>query len=384
MFDIAWKNQTHSGTSGTGGKASGVSDGAMGPNRIIFSGTEDMGGGLKAMFMSEIGVNPTNDELLGNRTGNSAIQWDSALNRTTAETAALKQGATGYTQNTNRQTWVGVTGGFGHIRAGYLVNNIYVLSSQSGYNQTFEGLLGADVFHIHGNTIVGGTRGNGVQYTTPELMSGLTATIQYGAGNGRQSLESGNGDTKDNLSRTGIKFDYASGPLKAAYARTEATTVTTNSILTANAQGETVTTPSAADAKGVLNQYIASYNFGPATVAYLINDGQSTQNIASGSAATAVSIGAVTKMKSNQLTVSAPMGKITLRASVGKLSTDTPYTSGTLRTVDVKGSQYGGTYELSKRTVAYLMQGKTEDTGTSASVWNAKRTSTAFGINHTF
>lgn len=384
MFDIAWKNQTHSGTSGTGGKASGVSDGAMGPNRIMFSGTEDLGGGLKAMFMSEIGVNPTNDELLGNRTGSSGIQWDSALNRTTAETAALKQGATGYSQNTNRQTWVGVSGGFGHIRAGYLVNNLYVLSSQSGYNQTFEGLVGADVFHTHGNTIVGGTRGNGVQYTTPELMKGLTATIQYGTGNGRQTLETGNADTKDNLSRTSIKFDYANGPIKAAYARTEATTVTTNSILTSNAQGETVTTPSAADAKGVLNQYIASYNFGPATVAYLINDGQSTQNIASGSGATAIAAGGVQKLKSNQLTVSAPIGAFTLRASTAKLSTDTPYTAGTLRTVDVKGSQYGFTYDLSKRSVVYVMSGKTEDTGTSASAWNATRKSTAFGINHSF
>ncbi len=372
MFDIAWKNQTHTGTSGTGGKASGVSDGAMGPNRIIFSGTEELGGGLKAMFMSEIGVNPTNDELLGNRTGNSGIQYDSALNTAATADPVAKAGATGYSQNTNRQTWVGVSGGFGHIRAGYLVNNIYVLSSQSGYNQTFEGLVGADVFHIHGNTAVGGTRGNGVQYTTPELTKGLTATIQYGAGNGRQTLETANAATQDNVSRTGIKFDYANGPIKAAYANTSAKTVTVASILSANAQGETLTTPTAGDLKGSLNQYIGSYNFGPATVAYLMNDGKSTNN------GTAVE----TKYKSNQLTVSAPIGAFTLRASTGNLSTQA--SNATTKSVDVKGSQYGFTYDLSKRSVAYVMQGKTEDTGSSASAWHATRKATAFGINHSF
>ena len=366
MFDIAWKDQKHTGTAGTGAKASGVSDGAMGPNRIMFSGTEDMGAGLKAQFMSEIGVNPTNDELTGNRTGNSGIQYDSTL---TAPAAATQAGATGYSQNTNRQTWVGLTGGFGHVRVGYLVNNIYVLSSQSGYNTTFEGLVGADVFHIHGNAIVGGTRGNGLQYTSPELMKGLTATVQYGAGNGRQTLETG-GTTQDNLTRTGIKFDYANGPIKAAYARTEAKTVTTSSILSANAQGETLATPANADNKGSLDQLIGSYNFGFATVAYLINDGKNTAN----------ATGAETKYKSNQLTVSAPIGKITLRASAGHLTTKT----ATATTVDVKGHQFGATYDLSKRTVAYVMTGTTEDTGASASTWNAKRTATAIGVNHSF
>lgn len=369
MFDIAWKNQSHTGTSGTGGKASGVSDGAMGPNRIMFSGTEDLGGGLKAMFMSEMGVNPTNDELLGNRTGNSGIQYDSALNNAATAAPVLNAGATGYSQNTNRQTWVGVTGGFGHIRAGYLVNNIYVLSSQSGYNQTFEGLIGADVFHIHGNAIVGGTRGNGVQYTTPAF-GPVTATLQYGAGNGRQTLETANAATQDNLSRTGLKLDYANGPLKGAYAYTTAKTVTLASILTSNAQGETLTTPTAGENKGSLNQLIGSYNFGPATVAYLINDGKNTL----------ASTGAVTKYKSNQLTVSAPMGKVTWRGSVGNLKTETT----TATTVDVKGYQFGATYDLSKRTVAYLMSGKTEDTGSSKSVWHANRTATALGINHSF
>jgi predicted porin len=383
-MDIGWKTQTHKGTSGTGAKAAGISDGAMIPSRINFAGTEDLGGGMKAMFMTEIGISPTNDELTGVRTGNSGIQWDSALNRTTAETAALKQGASGYSQNTNRQTWVGASGGFGEIRAGYMTTTMYQLSSQTGYNQTFEGLVGADVFHTHGNTFVGGTRGNAIQYTKSNLVNGLNATVQYGTGNGRQTLETDNGGTKDNLSRTGIKLDYAAGPLKASYGHTSATTVTTNSILTANAQGETVTTPSAADAKASLNQYIGSYNFGVATVTYLINDGESKQNIASGTGATAVAAGATTKFKSNQLTVSAPIGAYTLRYSTGNLSTNSPYTAGALDSVKVKGSQFGASYALSKRSTVYAMTGKTKDTGSAASAWNAQRSSTAIGLAHAF
>ncbi len=369
-FDIGWKAQTHKGTSGTGAKAAGISDGAMAPNRIIIAGTEDMGGGLKAMFMTEIGVNPTNDELLGNRTGNSGIQYDSLLTNAATAAPVLHAGATGYTQSTNRQTWAGASGGFGHIRAGYLVNNSYVLSSQSGYNQTFEGLVGADVFHTAGQSSTGGARGNGLQYNTPALAKGLTATLQYGTANGRQTLETNNSGTKDNFSRTGIKVDYDAGPLKAAIATTSVKTVTASSILNSNAQGEALTAPSNVDSKATLNQYIASYNFGPATVAYLITDTKATVN----------TTGAVTKTASNQLTVSAPVGAFTLRASMGNLTVK----SATATTTDVKGSQFGATYALSKRSTLYAMTGKTKDTGTSKQAWNAERSGTAIGLNHAF
>ena len=369
-MDIGWKTQTHKGTSGTGAKAAGISDGAMIPSRINIAGTEDMGGGLKAMFMTEIGISPTNDELMGVRTGNSGIQYDSALNNAATAAPVLHAGATGYSQNTNRQTWVGASGGFGEIRAGYMTTTMYQISSQSGYNQTFEGLVGADVFHTHGNAIVGGTRGNSIQYTTPALAKALTAIVQYGTGNGRQTLETNNGATKDNADRTGIKVDYTAGPLKASYGHTSAKTTIVASILTNNAQGETLTTPTAGENKGTLNQYIASYNFGPATVAYLINDGKNTL----------ASTGAVTKYASNQLTLSAPIGAVTLRASVGNLTTK----SSTATTVDVKGSQFGASYALSKRTNMYAMMGKTKDTGSSASVWNAQRSATAIGLAHTF
>jgi predicted porin len=105
-------------------------------------------------------------------------------------------------------------------------------------------------------------------------------------------------------------------------------------------------------------------------VTYLVNTGESKAN----------ATGVVTKLASNQLTVSAPVGAITLRASVGNLTTKSP----TATTADVKGHQIGASYALSKRTTAYAMTGKTKDTGTSKQAWNAERTSSAIGLMHTF
>jgi glycosyltransferase involved in cell wall biosynthesis len=179
-----------------------------------------------------------------------------------------------------------------------------------------------------------------------------------------------NGGTKDNFDRTGIKVDYTRGPLKAAFATTSVNTLTASSILAVNAQGETLGAIADANTKATLNQYIGSYNFGPATVAYLMTDTK----------ATVKATGAVTKTESNQLTVSAPMGAFTLRASMGNLTTKT--SAGT--TVDVKGSQFGASYALSKRTNVYAMTGKTKDTGSSKSAWHAERSGSVIGLAHSF
>jgi len=375
-FDIGWKAQTHTGASGQGGTATGISDGAQYPNRITFDGTEDLGGGLKAIFKSEIGINPTNDEILGNRTGNSGIQYDSAL---VAPAHATQIGASGYSQNTNRQTWVELNDAkLGALRVGYLVTHLYQASSQSGYNQTFEGLVGADIIHTHGQAFVGGTRGNGIQYTLP-AMGALKLSAQYGTGNGRQTLESQNATTRDNLSRFSFKLDYSDSGFNGTYAYTSAKTVTTNSILTANAQGETLTQPTAADNNAMLHQFLGSYNFGPFSVAALYNTGESKANLATAT----TPIGGVTSYRSSQLTAWMPIGKWTLRGSIGSLVTETPTNPGTT-TADVKGNQFGTTYDFSKRTTAYFMTGRTEDSGTARSLWNARRSAYIIGVNHAF
>jgi predicted porin len=378
-FDIGWKAQTHTGATGQGATATGISDGAMAPNRITFDGTEDLGGGLKAIFKSEIGINPTNDELTGNRTGNSGIQYDQALNNAAAAAPNLHTGGTGYSQNTNRQTWVELNDAkLGALRVGYLVTHLYQASSQSGYNQTFEGLVGADVIHTHGAAFVGGTRGNGIQYTLP-AMGALKLSAQYGTGNGRQTLETSNATTRDNLSRFSFKLDYSDSGFNGTYAYTSAKTVTTASILNANAQGEALTAPANADNNASLHQFLGSYNFGAFSVAALYNTGESKANLATAT----TPVGGATSYRSTQLTAWMPIGNWTLRGSLGNLVTEAPTNPGTT-TVDLKGNQFGTTYNFSKRTVGYFMTGRTEDSGTARSAWNARRSAYVIGVNHAF
>ncbi len=59
--DVAYANKE--AINGTGAKflkSTGVGDGANVPNRIILTVTEDLGGGLKAQFVNEHGISPTN------------------------------------------------------------------------------------------------------------------------------------------------------------------------------------------------------------------------------------------------------------------------------------------------------------------------------------
>src|SRR5450830_1886464 len=89
VVDMAIASQKDTNSLGTNGVATetqkvGVDQGILSRSRIGFKGTEDLGGGLKADFVLEYGVNP--DE---------------------AATAMF-----------NRQSYVGLSGGFGAVTIG--------------------------------------------------------------------------------------------------------------------------------------------------------------------------------------------------------------------------------------------------------------------------
>ena len=75
---------------------------------------------------------------------------------------------------------LGFSSGFGTVNIGYTYNNLYELSTLSGYNIGSEGLPGAASAHVLGNTFLGGTRSNGLTYISPN-MGGFTVRVQYGA-----------------------------------------------------------------------------------------------------------------------------------------------------------------------------------------------------------
>ena len=71
IVDMAYLAST---SSGTGSKTSGIDAGGWSSSRIGFRGTEDLGGGLKAIFTLEYGLTPDVNSGIGNTGGTNARQ----------------------------------------------------------------------------------------------------------------------------------------------------------------------------------------------------------------------------------------------------------------------------------------------------------------------
>jgi predicted porin len=331
-----WKNggTTHS-------KSAGVQDGAVAGSRFGFRGTEDLGGGMRAEFMIEQGLSGTSQQLTNARTSNSGHQVDGITGSGRSLTSL------------NRQTYIGLNGGFGTVRIGYQYTNLYELATLAGYTMTSEGLHGGDVAHLAQTS--GGTRANGLTYVTP-AMSGVTARIQYGAGADLNSYESKVAGLSNGLKqeRTSLMAKYDGGPLSAALAFTQYKSGT-------GAPGVAITTTTAK-----VTQIGASYNLGPAIIGGTFLDGTD---------------GAVsaTKTKAQQIGVRVPMGATTL---VGGMGSSVGKQAGT-KNVDVKTWQVGALYDLSKRTQVYAYTGNTKDDGLAATAID-KKTNTIVGVRHSF
>lgn len=372
--DVAYANKAV--TSGTGtnlGKASGVSEGQNTANRINFAMTEDLGGGMKAGAMVEMGLNITNGQLVSTRAAAAGVNVVNA-GSTSAE---IPTGS--YSTATNRQSYVFANGGFGEVRAGYTRTNLYELSTFSGY------LVGQEQYgsllHTFGNSVFGGTRANGLTWITPSV-NGFTATLQYGAGADREQYTTDtaagvNGVTEATLKRTGIKVDYANGPFKAAYAHTNvnAKTVAGTTVTTLNIFGAAGTDAANAEYKSNLDQLAASYEVGALKLtAHYLSGTKDNQGL---SAATSDQ-----KYKATNFGLLYTMGNVGLFASTGK-GTNTKVSDGSL-TNDIKQSQFGVRYSLSKRTVAYVMTGESKDNAATTATAVAKGKVTAFGMMHSF
>jgi predicted porin len=162
-------------TTSTGGNTG--TPGALSSNRIGFKGTEDMGGGMKADFVYELG-----------HSGSS----DGALATTTA-----------------RQSWVGVSGSLGAVSIGRQYNPIFSTSATydaGGANNLNYGRV------IYGK--VATTRGSNLMMYTAPTMGGVTLKLSHG--NDVNKVD--NGTTTTGTTLTGMSAAYANGPLTVQYA----------------------------------------------------------------------------------------------------------------------------------------------------------------------
>jgi len=380
--DVAYATRSVTAADGTNlGKSTGISEGQNTANKINFAVTEDLGGGLKAGAMIEQGLNITNGALTQSRAAAAGIQ---AVNVSTSGEIPL--GA--YGTAVNRQSYVFVNGGFGEVRAGYTRTNLYEQSTFSGY------LVGQEQYgsllHTIGNANFGGTRGNGLTWITPKF-NGFSATLQYGAGGDRESTTTAsaaglNGLTDSTLKRTGIKVDYNNGPLNLAYGRTNVTAKSltgTGYASALNIFGAAAAVTAGADYKSHLDQFTGSYQIGDLKLAaqYLKGTKDNNAITAANNAGTAASASSV-DYKAAILGATYNIGNFGLFASVGNGSVQTQ--GAAAKTNDIKQQQYGVRYNMSKRTVAYVMSGTSKDSIQTGSTGNAKATVTAVGLMHNF
>jgi predicted porin len=153
-------------------------------SRLGFRGTEDLGGGLKANFNIEHRFSPDTGATEG------AVMWHGT-------------------------SWVGLSGGFGEVRAGrQYVPAFYVglAADTFGYDYNVGGLLG----WTRGSMGGGSTRAdNQITYSTPN-MGGFTAQVGVAAGEGVVGR---------NL---GFNVMYAQGPLQAGFGYNDTDGAATN------------------------------------------------------------------------------------------------------------------------------------------------------------
>jgi predicted porin len=393
--------------SGTGTVKPGfrVQDGnnqGQGTSRLGFRGTEDLGGGLKANFVMEMGVRI--DE--GCVNGNGPVAAGAAPNTGACSSGNSGGGAAGNALF-GRQAWVGASGGFGEVRLGR-----QVLGSFGVHANGLAMGAGSGLYEVGANIVQGGVRfSNAIQYRSPDF-GGISGTISLAAPEGSVSsttIAGANPDSAQTKNKTGVDLSlaYANGPIYVGfgYNRTGSSTATNNN------EAGLLNIAGSTDTKVTDFSLSASYNFG---VAQPFFSYVNRKNVASGSGNTVAGVAQVSGVlasladsqnangsgaraaagnnaKSRQYSfgVKAPVGPVTLIAAYSNMKTtgsgSTSNAAGLISANDVEGKtrafQIGALYPLSKRTTVQANYGvnntKTSEqtrTGIVANGFNATGT----------
>jgi predicted porin len=295
-IDQAYSKSEYSTTAGTLVNKTTIAGVQNGDSGIGFKGDEDLGNGLKASFLHELGVST--------------------------------QGAAA---TSVRQAFVALGGGFGQVRIGKQY-------SQAFMNTVSVDPMGATGVNGHNSYIVllsgGGDaplrQQNAVQYSLPAFVDGLgiTLTKTYGGEN------TVGGTATDGM---GAAIMYSSGALYAGFTWDK----TANTGVTATLPNATTLTLVAASTTTDrdLKTLSASYDLGMAKIGF--------NNVKA-------SVGS-NNLDNTAFTVGIPVGSavIGLSTSAGNLKNNGADTKHT-------GYQLGLDYNLSKRTVAYAQMGATK------------------------
>ncbi len=351
-----------------GQSVSGITNNGSSTSTIQLSGTEDLGGGLKANFKLNSDFNVTSTA--GNA-GFGGVATNG--NATTAISNNALAGSAGSWLNSEQ--FVGLSGGFGTVQAG-TVNNLSL--SAGGTGQPFATAIGSGFRALYNTDVIGtmgsaGTAGSAVRYDhsikyISPTINGFSLALYNVSKNDKASSDQFS-TTFGNYDRAGVTetaLNYNKGPINVSYA---SQSVKGRDITQLNAStGVLVNT--------TLNTLGANYTMG-ATTLYLLNQ---TSEATTASAKTR-------DTKYTSFSVRHVMGATTLMAQMGTLSNDVTNTADKSKLTGL-----GADYALSKRTNAYFRYESIDDKNgyvanpskLAAVTGDNKRTRTAIGVRHTF
>ena len=332
LIDAGYQSNDYKGQ-----KVNGVANNGSATSTIQLSGTEDLGGGLKANFKLNSDFNPTTTK------GNTGSGATTAADNTAASWL-------------NSEQRVGLSGNFGEVQAGRVntnaldswgVGSVFGTALGSGYGSNgniYTRYSASSTGATAATAMSAPTRFNGaVRYISPAFngFSGSLLVVPKGASDNVQAV-------------TDFGLKYANGPLNVMYANQEVKQygAAATSFTTGTAAGLTTGT------SNKLNILSANYVIGAGAV----YGGYWTEK-----QNTATAVDARGYMLGGKYT----MGATTLLASFGRND------DRTTANADKKIYGLGADYALSKRTSLYAVYGKAAQTAKST-------TQTSFGVAHNF
>ena len=315
-------------------------------SRIGFKGSEDLGGGLKAIWQIEQQINATSSAFEKQDTAAATSAW---------ETSNGAFGGAGL-----RNTFVGLSGGFGTVLMGrhdtpYKIGSgsLDIMADSIGDYNSIQGVALVDAVHDYRSP-------QAIAYISPNL-AGFTVAVAGIATNsgpwvhaGRGTLDVGNLDNGDTIDATSATIMYSNGPLFASLGYQDVNLADSQAWKAA-----------------------VSYTLGDATIGALYENVDKSVQGLSGAAA---SVGAADR-DSWLVNVKYNLGAITLKGIYGQASIDA-YTVGLVTTAkkDQKAWVLDADYNFSKRTTAYVAY-SSSDNGAAVS---SDVSGWAVGMKHSF
>lgn len=301
------------GVASTSNRQTVVDSGGFNTSRFGLKGSEDLGGGLKANFVLEAGFD---------------ISTGAANNYTNPYTGATSNAIFG------RQSWVGLSGGFGEVRLGKMWTPYDEVKGSGA--AAFDANIFAPATGVWSSNNYQDRPGNSIYYATPNV-SGFSAAALYSLGENKTAAVSAGKIASFNV-------QYAGGPFAAALAyQTEKE----------NGLAATTTTK--------YTQLNGSYDLGAAKLLAAYG------NVKDGG----------DRAREYQIGVDVPLGAITVSGGVAR----SKLTLGAGGEVRSTGVGLAAKYDLSKRTFLYtgLQMAKNE-----IGAGEVKTDTFAVGVQHKF